>query len=91
MALARGCTFRPVKTGEHVSGTLIGSANLASGRYAMIDDGLGFTLVPWHEVLDERIGEHIAGSRKKPASSGLSGRSVGSGRDTPSAITRKLW
>jgi len=29
-----------VKAGELVSGTLPGSANLASGRYAMIDDGL---------------------------------------------------
>jgi hypothetical protein len=35
-----------VKAGEHASGTLAGSASLASGRYAMIDDGLGFSLVP---------------------------------------------
>jgi Protein of unknown function (DUF3363) len=25
----------------------------------MIDDGIGFQLVPWHPVLDKRIGQHI--------------------------------
>jgi hypothetical protein len=61
MAGARGLTFLPVRAGEHVSGKLIGSASLASGRYAMIDGGFGFSLVPWQEVLDRRIGQHIAG------------------------------
>jgi hypothetical protein len=27
----------------------------------MIDDGLGFSLVPWQPVLDQRIGRHVAG------------------------------
>jgi len=61
MAKARGLTYQPAKTGEYVRGTLAGSTNLASGRYAMIDDGLGFSLVPWQPVLDQRIGRHIAG------------------------------
>jgi hypothetical protein len=56
MAKARGLTFQPAKAGEYVRGTLAGSTNLASGRYAMIDDGLGFSLVPWQPVLDQRIG-----------------------------------
>jgi hypothetical protein len=47
--------------GEYVSGTLIGSTQLASGRFAMIDDGIGFQLVPWRPVLDNRIGQHITG------------------------------
>jgi hypothetical protein len=46
MAKARGITFRHTKTGESVSGTLVGSANIASGRYALIEDRLGFSLVP---------------------------------------------
>jgi hypothetical protein len=41
MAQARGRTFRLAKTSEFVSGTLVSSTNLASGRYAMIDDGAG--------------------------------------------------
>jgi hypothetical protein len=27
----------------------------------MIDDGIGFQLVPWQPVLDKRIGQHISG------------------------------
>jgi hypothetical protein len=27
----------------------------------MIDDGVGFQLVPWQPVLDNRIGQHITG------------------------------
>jgi type IV secretory pathway VirD2 relaxase len=61
MAAERGLTFTAAKTGEYVSGTLVGSTQLASGRFAMIDDGIGFQLVPWQPVLDKRIGQHITG------------------------------
>ena len=43
MAAERGLTFTAAKTGEYVSGTLVGSTQLASGRFAMIDDGIGFS------------------------------------------------
>jgi hypothetical protein len=59
MAAERGLTFTTAKTGDYVSGTLVGSTQLASGRFAMIDDG--FNLVPWQPVLDKRVGQHIAG------------------------------
>ena len=61
MAAERGLTFTAAKTGEYVSGKLVGSTQLASGRFAMIDDGIGFQLVPWQPVLDKRIGQHITG------------------------------
>ena len=61
MAAERGLTFTAAKSGEYVSGTLVGSTQLASGRFAMIDDGIGFQLVPWQPVLDKRIGQHITG------------------------------
>ena len=35
--------------------------NLASGRFAMIDDGLGFSLVPWRPALERRLGQHVSG------------------------------
>jgi Protein of unknown function (DUF3363) len=47
MAAERGLTYAPSGPGEYVSGRLVGVANLASGRFAMIEDGLGFQLVPW--------------------------------------------
>ncbi len=62
MAAERGLTFTAAKSGEYVSGTLVGSTQLASGRFAMIDDGIGFQLVPWQPVLNNRIGQHITGT-----------------------------
>jgi len=62
MAAERGLTFTAAKTGEYVSGTLVGSTQLASGRFAMIDDGIGFRLVPWQPVLDKRVGQYITGT-----------------------------
>jgi type IV secretory pathway VirD2 relaxase len=61
MAAERGLKFTAARTGEYISGTLVGSTQLASGRFAMIDDGIGFQLVPWQPVLDKRIGQHITG------------------------------
>ena len=61
MAAERGLKFITAKTGEYVSGTLVGSTQLASGRFAMIDDGIGFQLVPWQPLLEKRIGQHITG------------------------------
>jgi type IV secretory pathway VirD2 relaxase len=61
LAAERGLKFTPSRTGQYVSGTLVGSTQLASGRFAMIDDGIGFQLVPWQPLLDQRIGRHIIG------------------------------
>lgn len=32
----------------------------ASGRYATLDDGIGFSLVPWKPVIEQRLGQQIA-------------------------------
>ncbi len=59
-----GLTYSPSEPGEYVSGRLAGVANLASGRFAMIEDGLGFQLVPWKPVLEKRLDQHISGVRR---------------------------
>jgi hypothetical protein len=64
MAAERGLTYSPSGSGEYVSGQLAGVANLASGRFAMIEDGLGFQLVPWQPVLEKRLDQHISGVRR---------------------------
>ncbi|MDH4442700.1 MAG: DUF3363 domain-containing protein [Rhizobium sp.] len=61
MAAERGLSYMPSQPGEYVSGSLKGGVNLASGRFAMLDDGIGFQLVPWQPALDPRIGQHISG------------------------------
>ncbi len=56
-----GIPYNPSKSGEYMMGTVRRQLNLASGRYAMIDNGLGFALVPWSPSLDKQIGKHISG------------------------------
>ncbi|KHJ53861.1 type VI secretion protein [Aureimonas altamirensis] len=53
--------FRQSASGEYVAGTYRQRFTLASGRYAMIDDGLGFKLVPWTPSIEKHIGQHISG------------------------------
>lgn len=52
---------RPSGSGDHVSGIYRQRVTLSSGRFAMIDDGLGFQLVPWRPALDGQIGRQING------------------------------
>ncbi len=61
LAAEHGREWQPAATGEYVSGKLVGSTQLASGRFAMIDSGLGFQLVPWSDPLEKRLGQHISG------------------------------
>lgn len=44
-----------------VAGTYRQRLTLASGRFAMIDNGLGFTLVPWRPDLERHLGRHVEG------------------------------
>src|SRR5882757_1482351 len=61
LAAERGLQWQPVVAGSHVTGQLVGSTQLSSGRFAMIDDGLGFSLAPWRPALEQHIGRHISG------------------------------
>lgn len=60
-AAERGLEWQAAKPGERAAGTLVGQAQLASGRFAMIDNGLGFQLVPWNDTLTKRLGQQIEG------------------------------
>ena len=60
IAAETGLEHRPVHNGERVSGVYRRSVMLASGRYAMLDDGKGFSLVPWKPVIEQKLGQQIA-------------------------------
>ncbi len=47
--------------GEHVAGVYRQRVQLASGWFAMIDNGLGFELVPWKPALEEHVGRQVSG------------------------------
>ncbi|MDI6025938.1 DUF3363 domain-containing protein [Corticibacterium sp. UT-5YL-CI-8] len=53
--------FQQSADGEYVAGTYRQRFTLSSGRYAMVDDGLGFKLVPWTPSIEKHIGQHISG------------------------------
>ncbi|ESZ32742.1 relaxase/mobilization nuclease and DUF3363 domain-containing protein [Mesorhizobium sp. M0292] len=56
-----GQPFNRVRSGEFVAGSCRQRFTLASGRFAMIDDGLGFQLVPWTPSLEKHFGRHVSG------------------------------
>jgi type IV secretory pathway VirD2 relaxase len=56
-----GLAYQSVAEGERVSGVYRQRVALASGRFAMIDDGTGFQLVPWRPALEEHLGRQVSG------------------------------
>ncbi|GLR68681.1 type VI secretion protein [Acidocella aquatica] len=57
-----GLTHAPSGVGDYVTGIYRQRVTLASGRFAMIDDGLGFQLVPWRPALEQKLGQHVSGT-----------------------------
>lgn len=53
--------FQKTEPGDYVAGTYRQRIALASGRFAMVDDGLGFRLVPWAPSMEKHQGQHIFG------------------------------
>nr|WP_315425772.1 DUF3363 domain-containing protein [uncultured Albidiferax sp.] len=54
-----GQVYRALKDGQQTSGVYRHSIQLASGRFAMLDDGMGFSLVPWRPVIESRLGKML--------------------------------
>jgi type IV secretory pathway VirD2 relaxase len=80
LAKETGQPFKPAGNGEYVAGTYRQRLTLASGRFAMIDDGLGFQLVPWSPSLESQLGKHVSGVARGDGGVGWSfGRKRGLG------------
>ncbi|WP_079500174.1 relaxase/mobilization nuclease domain-containing protein [Paraburkholderia hospita] len=60
IAAETGLEHRPIADRQRVAGIYRRSVMLASGRYAMLDDGMGFSLVPWKPVIEQRLGQQMA-------------------------------
>lgn len=56
-----GLVHLPAEAGERVSGIYRQRLSLASGRFAMIDNGRGFQLVPWAPSLERELGRQVNG------------------------------
>lgn len=59
IAAKTGLEHRPTVDGRQVSGVYQRSVMLVSGRYAMLNDGMGFSLVPWRPLIEQRLGQQI--------------------------------
>src|SRR5262249_21972263 len=61
LAEETGLAHLPSEAGEPVSGVYRQRLSIASGRFAMIDNGFGFQLVPWGPSLEREVGKRVNG------------------------------
>lgn len=79
IAAARALRFYVARDGEAVSGTLTGTVQLASGKFAVVEKSHEFTLVPWRPVIDRQLGREITGFVQGGSVSWQHGRQKGLG------------
>lgn len=60
IAAETGLAHRPLTDGERATGIYRRNVQLTSGRFAMLDDGKEFSLVPWKPVIEQRLGQMLA-------------------------------
>lgn len=77
LAVRTGLEHRSVSEGQRVAGIYRRSVMLASGRYAMLDDGLGFSLVPWKKIIEPRLGQPLSAMMRAGRISWDLGRQLG--------------
>jgi hypothetical protein len=62
MAVNKAMPFRAAADGETVSGKFTGTAQLSSGKFAIVEKSHEFTLVPWRPVIDRQLGREVVGT-----------------------------
>jgi type IV secretory pathway VirD2 relaxase len=61
LSVETGLPYHGTTVGESVAGVYRQRVCLASGRFAMIDNGLGFNLVPWTPSIERQHGRQVSG------------------------------
>lgn len=61
LAQERGLPFRDAASGEAIRGKFTVTVQLASGKFAMVENAMEFQLVPWRPVIDKQLGREVAG------------------------------
>ncbi len=79
LAAAKSLPFRGAADGETVSGTYTGTAQLSSGKFAIVEQSHEFTLVPWRPVIERHLGREVAGVVQGGSVSWQLGRTRGLG------------
>jgi type IV secretory pathway VirD2 relaxase len=60
-ARERGLPYAETAKGDQVSGVYRKRVDLASGRFALVENSREFTLVPWRPVIEDSIGREVSG------------------------------
>jgi hypothetical protein len=81
IAAESGLHYRAVGENGNAKGVYRRSVLLASGRFAVLDDGTGFSLVPWQPVIEPRLGKVISAMVRGGRASFEFGRQRGIGND----------
>jgi hypothetical protein len=63
-----GLEFAPAAEGVRIAGIVRRGLDLASGRFAVIENGHEFSLVPWRPVFERQIGREISGVMRSSGS-----------------------
>jgi type IV secretory pathway VirD2 relaxase len=71
-----GLEFAPTHEGR-IEGVVQRRIDLASGRFALVDNGREFALVPWRPVLGRAFGRHVEGTAARGGISWTIGRKRG--------------
>lgn len=79
IARSTGLTHRSVGDGDRISGIYRQPIDLASGRFAMVDDGKQFSLVPWRPIVERELGREVFGIVRGGGVSWTLGRDRGLG------------
>jgi len=79
MAEGKGLPFRAAADGENINGKFTGTAQLSSGKFAVVEKSHEFTLVPWRPVIDRQLGREVMGVVQGQSVSWQLGRQRGLG------------
>ncbi|MNZ15253.1 hypothetical protein D3C78_321990 [compost metagenome] len=55
-----GLPYRQAVDGTSVSGVYRRDLRLISGRFAVLENGMEFSLVPWRPVIEQRLGQNLS-------------------------------
>lgn len=61
IAAETGLDRRMIEEGDRFEGVYRGRLDLVSGRFALIDNGKQFMLVPWRPVVERELGREVGG------------------------------
>ncbi len=79
IAQKSGLKYSEALFGDCIKGTVSKTLDLASGKFAMIENSREFSLVPWRPILEKNIGKAVSGIMREDGISWTIGRQRGLG------------